>query len=246
MRLAITTSVLEQPDGGHGDLICRCVKSQTATATSSCEELTRYNKPDDNLGVTGSLQWLYEKTTAPIIAFLHSDVEIFESGWDEGVLKEFDDPKVGVVGFGGALQLGENDIYRLPYKLTQLARVHYCSNQRDWETHGLREEGSRDVATLDGFALIVRRKLLDKWGGWPVERYPFHGYDNALCLEAAKQGYRVRLVGLDCLHHGGSTSTTEVAQEHWKAQGTSDVAIHEQSHLNLYEDGRGWLPLRRY
>lgn len=251
-QLAIATAVLEQENGGHGDLICRCVESQKATATGEHEFLTRYNKPSDNLGVTGSLQFLYEHSFAPIIAFLHSDVEIFEQGWDERVLREFDDPKVGVVGFGGALQLGENDIYRLPYKLTQLARVGYLSAQRDWQTHGEFTKSSLDVATLDGFALIVRRCLLDEWkhgmfqSGWPVERYPFHNYDNMLCLHAHKVGWRVRLVGVDCIHHGGSTSTTEAAQEHWKAQGTSDVAIHEQSHLNLYEDGRGWLPLRRF
>lgn len=243
-RLAIATAVLLPAS----TLIQRCMLSWAATSSDfqSCEFISRENTVEDNLGVTGSLQFLYEHSFAPIIAFLHSDVEIFEQGWDERVLREFDDPQVGVVGFGGALQLGENDIYRLPYKLTQLARVGYLSAQRDWQTHGEFTKGSLDVATLDGFALIVRRELLDKWGGWPVERYPFHNYDNMLCLHAHKVGWRVRLVGVDCIHHGGSTSTTEQAQAHWKAQGTSDVAIHEQSHLNLYEDGRGWLPLRRF
>src|SRR5258707_45591 len=77
--------------------------------------------------------------------------------------EEFDDPKVGVCGFGGAFQLGENDVYRVPYKLEHLARVHYMSNQTDAETHGERFTGECNVATLDGFALIVRRELLDRW-----------------------------------------------------------------------------------
>jgi len=254
-RLAITTAVLEQPNGGHGDLICRCVESQKDTAAGEHEFLTRYNTPDDNLGVTGSLQWLYEHTTAPVIAFLHSDLEIFESGWDERVLRDFDDPAVGVVGFGGALQLGEDDIYKTPYRLQQLRRIDYRSNTRDAETHGERFIGACDVATLDGFALIVRRELLDGWRnlfdkrlaysrGWPVSRYPFHNYDNALCIEAHRQGLRVRLVGIDCQHHGGATSTSPEGQAHWQQMGTTDAEIHEQSHRYLYEDGRGILPWR--
>lgn len=256
MKLAITTAIMRPVN----QLVSNCVLSHSQRCNSKHELVYRDNTPEDNLGVTGSLQWCYENTTAPIIAHLHSDVEIFEQGWDERVLKEFDDREVGVVGFGGAKQLGENDIYKVPYRLTQLRRIDYMSAQRDWETHGSYTRDCFDVSTLDGFALIVRRELLDKWkridesrsgftylclkSGWPVERYPFHNYDNALCLEAAKQGYRVRLVGIDCLHHGGVTSTSPAGQAHWQAQGTTDAAIHEQSHLALYEDGRGILPWR--
>lgn len=252
-RLAITTATL-QPSS---DLIWDCVKSHLSTTTGiDWMQATRVNTPDDNLGVTGSLQWLYEHTTAPVIAFLHSDLEIFEPGWDERVLREFDDPAVGVVGFGGALQLGEDDIYKTPYRLTQLRRIYYRSNTRDAETHGERFTGECDVATLDGFALVVRREVLDRWvhryqcatpsdwPGWPFERYPFHNYDNALCIQAHKQRLRVRLVGIDCQHHGGATSTSAAGQQHWESLGTTDAAIHEQSHRYLYEDGRGILPWR--
>lgn len=246
-KLAITTAVLEQSNGGHGDLICRCHDSWMATSSYTHythESVTRWNTPDDNLGVTGSLQWLYEHTTAPIIAYLHSDTEIFEQGWDARVLKEFDDPSVGVVGFGGSIQHGEDDIYKLPYKLTQLRRIGYMSNTTDAEIHGDRFVGSREVAVLDGFALIMRRSLLDRVGGWPVQRYPFHCYDYWACVMAHKLDCSVRLVGIDCIHHGGATSTSPEGQAHWQSQGTTDAEIHEQSHRNLYEDGRGILPWR--
>jgi hypothetical protein len=240
-RLAITTAVLEPTS----ELIQRCLKSQHDLVTSPAVEFcTRVNDAADNLGVTGSLQCCYEKTIAPVIAFIHSDVEIFEQAWDQRVLHEFDDPSVGAIGFGGALQLGEDDIYKTPYRLTQLRRIDYRSNTRDAETHGKRFPGECDVATLDGFALVVCRTLLDKLGGWPVSRYPFHSYDNSICMQAHRLGYRVRLVGIDCLHHGGATSTSPAAQAHWQSQGTTDAAIHEQSHKYLYEDGRGVLPWR--
>jgi hypothetical protein len=256
-KLAITTAVLEPTS----ELIQRCVESHGQTATPIFEWVVQHNTPEANLGVTGSLQWLHEHTTAPIIAFIHSDVELFEQGWDERVLREFDDSKVGVVGLGGALQLGEDDLYKTPYRLTQLRRIDYRSNTRDAEAHGERFTGACDVATLDGFALVVRRRLLDEWvripwvdtfphsfrmeQGWPVRRYPFHSYDNALCVHAHKTGWKVRLVGIDCQHHGGATATTPAYQQ-WSLEklGLSDAQVHEQSHLALYEDGRGVLPWR--
>lgn len=241
MKLDLATALLEP----MSELVQKCTDSQAHCCSHVRDWVIRRNTPEDNLGVTGSLQWLYEHTTAPIIAFFHSDLEIHEKGWDERVLKEFADSSIGAVGFGGAVQLGTDDIYKTPYRLQQLARVGYMNNQTDWQTHGKRFEGECDVATLDGFSLIVRREMLDKMGGWPVKRYPFHNYDNALCLQAAKMGYRVRLVGVSCTHHGGVTSTTPAAQDWWRLQGTTDADVHTQSHVALYEDGRGWLPLRR-
>src|SRR5689334_14392282 len=93
-KLAITTAVLEPTS----DLIKHCLASWVVARTlpnESLEVVSLHNKTTDSLGVTGSLQWLYEHTTAPVIAFIHSDVEIFEQGWDERVLREFEDPAVG-------------------------------------------------------------------------------------------------------------------------------------------------------
>lgn len=253
-QLAITTAILLPVS----ELITTCIQSWEKTRTMRHETCLRENTVDDNLGVTGSLQWCYEHTQAPIIAHFHSDLQIFEPGWDERVLREFDDPRVGVVGFGGALQLGDDDLYRTPYRLQQLRRIDYRSNTHDAEQHGERFTGACDVATLDGFALVVRRELLRRWlhpfsqhpldynsVGWPVARYPFHNYDNALCIHAHKAGMRVRLVGIDCIHHGGATATTPAYQEWSVAKlGQTDAEVHEQSHLALYEDGRGILPWR--
>jgi hypothetical protein len=264
MNLAITSATLEPPEFATnriGQVHLDWLTTHIARAANQqdIEWLVRHNTPDDNLGVTGSLQWCYERTTAPVIAFLHSDTEIFEQGWDSRVLKEFDDPAVGVVGFGGAVQLGEDDIYKKPYEMHQLRRIGYMSNTNDAETHGSRFEGECDVATLDGFALIVRRELLDRWAiighgsrfastqlfGWPVQQMPFHNYDNALCIEAARQKYRVRLVGVRCHHHGGRTTVT-TAYDEWSRRvlGKPDSEVHADSHRVLYEMGRGILPIR--
>lgn len=203
------------------------------------------NTPELNFGVIGSYQALYEQTTEPILAYIHDDVEVYQRGWDLRILGEFDDPAVGVVGFGGGLDHGTPDIYRRPYQLQQLARGHYLSNTRDAEAHGTRFAGSCDVAVLDGFALVVRRALLDKCGGWPAVPGGFHCYDYAICAEAHRYGYRVRMVGIDCHHFGGRTSTTPQYIE-WAAkhEGLSDQEIHEVSHRWVYDNYRDVLPWR--
>ena len=206
---------------------------------------------DANLGVVKSYEGIYRDTQSPILAYLHDDVECKEMGWDQLVLAEFDDPTVGLVGFGGAKQHGAADIYKTPYVLQQLGRTGYLSNTTDAEVHGKRFNGATDVAVLDGFALVVRRDVLDKawlrtdptfYGGWPVDHLTFHCYDYYLCCMARRLGYRIRVVGVRCHHHGGMTSTTKQYQDWLASKGMYDVEDHQQSHQWIYEEFRDVLP----
>lgn len=240
MKLAITTAIMRPVN----QLVSNCVLSHSQRCNNKHELVYRDNTPEDNLGVTGSLQWCYENTTAPIIAHLHSDVEIFEQGWDGRVLREFDDPFVGVVGMGGGTQLGHDDLYKTPYALNQLARYGYVSNTTDAEQHGQRFTDACDVAVLDGFCLVVRRDLIERAGGWPVKDLPFHMYDAWLACVAKKQGYRTRMVGVSCTHHGGATATTPAYQE-WcqRMLGKSDNQVHTDAHRYIYDTFRKVLPI---
>lgn len=199
----------------------------------------------DRGGPVVSLQRGYEYTEGDILAYIHDDVVIHEPGWDQRVLTEFDDPSVGVVGFGGALELGLQGIYRTPYRLQQLARTDYMSNVDDAPVHGQRFVGERDVVVLDGFSLIVRRKLLDKAGGWPIDHLMFHMYDAWLACMARRLGYRTRLVGVRCHHYGGRTSTQRPYNE-WLGEkhGKTDADVHREAHEWVYDEFRDVLPLK--
>jgi hypothetical protein len=152
---------------------------------------------------------------ADILAYLHDDLLIHDTDWISRVLKEFEDPQVGLVGFGGALGHGSPSLYREPYDYHQLGRSDFLSNMSDAEKHGKRFTGSCDVAVLDGFALIVRREVLEKAGGWNAaiellsnsnSNEPLHHcYDYWLSCITRRLGYRIRLVGIGCTHKGGST-----------------------------------------
>lgn len=103
---------------------------------------------------------------AEIIACLHDDLRCdgTEPPWDQAVLEHFaQHPQCGLLGFGGALGLGDDDIYQVPYNPMQLARKTFGSNMRHAEAHGQRWTEKRRVSCLDGFSLIGRREF---WQGF--------------------------------------------------------------------------------
>jgi GT2 family glycosyltransferase len=183
------------------------------------------------MSIPACFEMVYRGTTEPIIAYIHDDVMIYEPGWDKRVLAQFEDPTVGVVGFGGALGHGTHNLYIGPYHLPNLARQHFMSNMKDAEKHGQRFTGECDVAVLDGFALFVRRKLLDKWGGWMHEGVGYFLYAEHLCCEARRQGYRIRLVGVDCEHLGGKTVAIDGAHDQY-----------QEAHKIFFDNNRDVMP----
>lgn len=207
----------------------KCVNSWYRTAVYPCSSRIIYD-----MNVVQAYQQAYETTTQPIIAMIHDDVEISELGWDERVMRQFDDPKVGLVGFAGALGHGRPEMYTAPFDIANMVRLHFMSNMRTAEQHGHRFTGECDAAVLDGLALIVRRSVLDKCGGWPVAApYGFWMYGEWLCCETRRQGYKIRLVGVACDHLGGKTSSMSNVQDdyylahHYFWEHNADVMPYE-------------------
>ena len=191
-----------------------------------------------------AMQEGFEKSQADVLAYLHSDVVVHEQGWGVRVLKQFEDPAVAIVGFGGSLWHGSPDIYKVPYHISQLGRSYYMSNTDDAEVHGARFSGEREVATVDGFVLCIRRSFLAALGGWPLEHLSFHGYDHWATLNARRAGLRTRVVGIRCHHLGGLTSVMPQAQA-WAAttRWGSDAEMHAAAHRWLFEEFRDVLPV---
>jgi hypothetical protein len=182
--------------------------------------------------VIPAMQFCYEQTKEPILAYMHDDFRILEDNWDRRILKEFEDEFVGMVVVAGARGHGVRHLYDTPYRLPNLARQNFMSNLVDAEVHGERFSGERDVVVGDGMALFVRRTVLDRWGGWPVhEPYGYWLYSEALCCETRRQGLRIRLVGIKCQHLGGKSSGH-----------IATSPTYEEAHRWLFEKNRDVLP----
>jgi hypothetical protein len=160
------------------------------------------------LSILESYQLATRGSRADVLGFCHDDVVIHEPGWYERVMREFEDPSVGMVCFGGATQHGTRDLYDSPYHLPNLRRGNFMSNMKHAEQHGKRFTGECDVVVCDGFAMFIRREILVRCGGWPVDSpLGYFMYAEWVCCETRRQGYRIRLVGVSCDHLGGKTST---------------------------------------
>lgn len=186
---------------------------------------------------------------AELIAFIHSDVTIYDTDWPRKVEEFFAaHPKCGLLGFGGAPALGLPDIYKTPYRLIQLARIGYASNQRDWQVHGSHLTEPRRVAMLDGFCLIFRRKAYEDIGGWEAALklgLMFHCYDNWVCCMMARRKWEVWALPIDVMHHGGGASVTTEYHNWLVSRGISgDSEVHTKAHEIIYREFRDVLPIR--
>ncbi len=209
-----------------------------------------------------------EHSDVDVIACLHDDLEIHEHGWDRKVLSHFQrHPESGLAGFGGALGLGDADIYQKPYEPQQLARVNFRSNLSDAEVHGIRSLVPEQVACLDGFSQVGRREF------WQGHRYnsvdgsgfsapdlrlkPWtylenlgirhHLYDSLLGAIARRHGWETWYLPVRCRHLGGQTAVGDPGYQEWaKTQtgGVGDHAFWEQAHKIGYEEFRDQLPIR--
>lgn len=196
--MAYGVATCEQPEWE------KCMRSWNATATREYMYWIVRNQE-----ITEAYQRIYEGSKEPILAYLHDDLIIHEDGWDQRVLHEFENPKVGIVGFAGAPGHGHPMMYEQAYNACALGRVGFKSNMRNAEVHGARFTGSCEVAVLDGMALFVRRELLDRCGGWPkMSESPigYFCYDYWICCMAHRYDYTIRLVGVDCDHLSGRST----------------------------------------
>jgi len=196
-----------------------------------------------------NMKLLADDSTADILAFVHTDVTIYEPDW-MGIVTDFFKarPECGLLGFGGARGLGTPDIYKTPYRLQQLARIDYWSNDREAETHGKRATDNMQVTMLDGFALIFSREAYEAMGGWKDALdggLSFHAYDFWACCRMQELGYEVWMLPLDVHHHGGGTSVSREYDEWLRGRGIAgDSEIHTKAHEVIYERLRSVLPWR--
>lgn len=200
-----------------------------------------HNQP--NVGVVEAYDVIYLVSQDDYIVYIHDDVTLHEKGWDRRVAREFEDPSVAIVGLGGAIGIGTPLLYKKPYRIEQLIRRGYRSNQTDWQVHGILEEDHANVAVVDGFFMAVRRSFLDRIDGWSWMKTNFHVYDLALCLMALRLGLKVRMVGVRCTHHGGGGSTSPQYKQWCEERGTTMAREHSEPHVWLYNEFSDVMPV---
>ena len=205
--------------------------------------------PEHPRSAIENMKLLADASDAEILAFLHDDVDVHDPDWTFKVTCFFEwFPKVGLVGFGGALGLGTWDIYKRPYDFRQLARQDYYSAQDGWENHGDYLNRALRVTMLDGYALIFRRQAYEEMGRWDAalaNGLEYHMYDFWACCRMEELGWEVWALPISCNHHGGGTSVKAEYDAWLKSRGIEgDGEIHRKAHEICYERFRRILPWR--
>jgi len=158
-----------------------------------------YYPQADNIGVIEAMQLGYEKTDHEIVAYLHNDLYIYEEGWDTDVIYQFETlDQPGLIGFFGGEGIhsnsGRNDVW---------------SNMLEAEIHGGRFGAygeAKEVAVLDGMAMIASREMLDVRDGLDTDFKIHHFYDLDLSLESLDRGYKNYIIPIAIHHHSGQTA----------------------------------------
>jgi hypothetical protein len=212
------------------------------------------------------VEFALKHTQAEVIACLHDDLLIEQDGWDQMVMEAFDQPEIGLVGFGGGTGLGDSDIYQTPYSPYQLARQGFVSHMREAERHGTRVEHPVQVACLDGFSQVGRREyweavptrdlrgpsaglkpgvpnILQQMADWGLVH---HAYDAALGAWAKRLGWQVWMLPVRCHHLGGQTAVGDPRYAEWAESIVpgGDKTFWELAHKEVYERFRDVLPIR--
>lgn len=207
----------------------------------------------------GVRELLAEDPAIDVVACLHDDLRIDQLGWDAEVLRIFEHhPSVGLVGFGGAIGLGTDTLYREPYDPMQLARLGFRSNLEEAESHGARIVLPERVACLDGFSLIGRRDFFKghtaagqflhepPWQYLERNGFVHHFYDGALGCLARRLGWWVYVVPVRCHHYGGRTAVGDPGYQQWASAQIDggDRGFWQTAHRLGYDLFQDVLPIR--
>jgi GT2 family glycosyltransferase len=209
--------------------------------------LLQYLNRDNQRTPCQAYQQIHERTVEDgyaICVYCHDDLTVHDHDWLDRVQSIFMTQRDCIaVGFGGATQLGQSNLYKRPYALSNMARSGYRSNQTDWPVHGTHETNSAQVAVLDAFCMAVRVSWLQERGGWPTAHLSHHCLDLWLACEAARDAKSIWMTGVSCTHHGGGSSTKPVYEQAEWLQGGSLASDHERPHKWLAEQYRDVLPI---
>lgn len=158
-----------------------------------------------------------ELTLGDVVAFLHSDVFVYQKGWDIAVRAQFEaNERLGLLGFIGSTEIdgwggrGMGTVSNMQGRVTQ----HPVIQDHKWygsqaEVHGKRSAGMTiDGSVVDGCVMIFKREVLDQIP-FKENMAPHHHYDRLMSLQAIEMGYKVGVLGVEFDHISGQTSNTQ-------------------------------------
>lgn len=226
---------------------------------------------EKSTGVYPTFQQGFKEAKNGIVAFFHSDLVVWEKGWDERVLEAFEaDRLLGMVGFIGSNEIDQaggrglgttsNFMGKSLMKMTERegAPIQIGWTGSPAEPHGKRGTGLTKAAVVDGCAMIITREAWEQIGYRPD--YLFHHfYDKIISVQILEARLGIAVLGIECDHFSGQTANQEgkyrLAAVEWGiAHGIKDINFDnadqkiylnsEEKFLREYRDEKHLIPIK--
>ena len=155
----------------------------------------------------------YGETDADILAFVHSDIFIYEKGWCKRVVGEFEkDSRLGMIGFVGSNEIDPSGGRGLGTTSNFMGRTTTAGDMT-WtgssaEVHGKRGTGFTKAAVVDGCVMILRRTALEDIG-FRDDFPPHHFYDRLISTQLLEKHWNIGVLGIEFDHISGQTVAHE-------------------------------------
>lgn len=187
-----------------------------------------------NSGNVGNYPMFFQglaETTGELIAFIHTDVFIYQKGWDMAVRSQFEaHADLGLVGFIGSTEIdnwggrGGGTVSNMQGRRIQ----HPIIQDHAWRgspaaVHGAVSGGMTiDGSVVDGCVMIFRRTVFEQI---PFRENfpPHHHYDRLFSCEVIERGFKVGILGIEFDHISGQSSNTQQA---WQTTSAAWFKLH--------------------
>ena len=155
---------------------------------------------EENIGFGRACNRAAALATGAHVLLLNNDI-VPKPGWLEAMLRELDDPEVGVVG--SRLLYPDGRIQHAGADFTASGETEHVHRFAAGDDPAVTV--TRDYPVVTGASLLVRRELWAALGGFD-EGYWMYVEDVDLCIRAWQLGYRVRYAADSVLIHYESAS----------------------------------------
>lgn len=188
---------------------------------------------DKNVGVYPTFNIGMNHSSGDIVMFMHSDVVVWEKGWDQRIIDLFiAHPSLGLAGF-----VGSNEIDAHGGRGGGTASNFQGRTLDDrwkgslWSDHGKHLTEHMPAAVVDGCVMILRRHAWDVIG-YRKDFPPHHFYDRLISTQMLERGFSIKVIGIEFDHISGQTVNAEKKYQQMAREWLSPNGEHEAANAD--------------
>jgi len=208
-----------------------------AAAVSTYFSQVRLIQNRENVGFAQANNQAIQECTGRYILLLNSDTQVLPGGLETLVQFMETHPEAGAAGAqilnpDGSLQLSCYPAPTLTRELWRLLHLDAFWPYGEYPMTGWNLESPREVETMLGACLILRRKALDQTGLLDQD-YFMYSEEIDLCYRLRRKGWRLYWMPLAKVIHYGGQSTQQVASKMFVQLYRSKILYFRKHHGRL-------------